>query len=275
MNDPNAPGLDPASPRERPHNLRTEYDALTRYFTTVIQFRFTTAAFFIAAVGLIVGLKTEPTPAHYVLLFLFALGIWIVELRHRSLFRELLTRGRQIEREWGYPSGTKEKSWAFLSQMTPYEARDELLARNATAPCPDTTPLKTKILWFRTTSALSKFFRHTVGLDIIYFSTMGYAIWRLLMPTNSAAVTKEIMIYQTGVGFLALVVLIGIGLACLGYGLMVRSRPDVGKTLDHDPQNNPYPWYKQFWVVGFVLSVCGVLLTVASLLLFWLSLPKP
>jgi hypothetical protein len=48
-------------------------------------------AFFIAAVALVLQVD-DPAPGHYALLFAVSLGLWIVELRNRAIFDNLLRR---------------------------------------------------------------------------------------------------------------------------------------------------------------------------------------
>jgi hypothetical protein len=62
--------------------------ALSAYFGTVTTFRFTTASFFLAAVALVLRIE-DLERHHYLLLLMLSLGAWIVELRNRSLSRNL------------------------------------------------------------------------------------------------------------------------------------------------------------------------------------------
>lgn len=145
------------SQNDRDEFLRTEYKALVEYFGKIITFRFTTVSFFIAAVAFVLG-RANPKWHHYLLLLAFSLGIWIVELRNRSLSGNLVCRAKEIELRWA----NNEKP--FFTHMIPppggwYQ---------------DQAPM----LWFLLPSKW--FITHTVGLDIIYLSVIVYSGWGLL-----------------------------------------------------------------------------------------------
>lgn len=72
-------------------DLRLEYQAVCDYELTVSKMRFQTLSLFLAAVGFIVGLS-NPTQAIGVLLLSLSFGLWIIDLRNRTLlnrYREM------------------------------------------------------------------------------------------------------------------------------------------------------------------------------------------
>ena len=89
-------------PDQDPENLRAEYSALSAYFNTVVTFRFTTLGFYLAAVALICG-GEAPSRSRAFVLLVITVSLYLVELRNRTLYKNLSDRAMQIEREgWGY-----------------------------------------------------------------------------------------------------------------------------------------------------------------------------
>lgn len=146
-----------------------EYNNLSHYFSTVITFRFTTVAFFIAAVALMLRIN-NPTIYHYILLFLISVGIWLVELRNRAIFYNLIERGWEIEKKW---ADHEKGILPFFTHMTPWDAAKKY----PKIPEESRRFDKTRILWFTRFSA--RCISHTMGLDIIYLSVIGYSLWLL------------------------------------------------------------------------------------------------
>lgn len=97
-------------------NLRTEYTALSSYFGTVITFRFTTLGLYLAAAGLILQAATLVSSEKGFLLLCVTLPIWIVELRNRTIFRDLVNRGMEIENVWN--AGSEKAPKRFYQCMT-------------------------------------------------------------------------------------------------------------------------------------------------------------
>lgn len=157
-------------------NLRTEYTALSSYYNTVVTFRFTTLGFFLASVGLIVNAPIKSCHQG-TLLLLITIGLWIVELRNRSLFRCLANRAIQIERDcWGYKH--------FTNAYHPYYSRmfkDKPDPEGDPTHSPTTRPRfeKTRIFGLSISHPVSGLFSHTIGIDIIYAGIVGYAIYRM------------------------------------------------------------------------------------------------
>lgn len=147
---------------DRGEFLRTEYKALVEYFGKIITFRFTTVSFFIAAVALVLGLAKPETyqTHHYLLLLALSLGAWVVELRNRSLSRNLEQRAHQIERVWA-----QEGERPFFTHMIPPHDSDWY-------------PDRAQMLWFLLPPL--RFITHTIGLDLIYLSVIAYSGWGLL-----------------------------------------------------------------------------------------------
>ena len=155
--------------------LKTEYTALAQYFVNVITFRFTTAAFFIAAVALVLQIQ-EPKTAHYILLFALSFGIWVVELRNRAVFDNLLHRAWEIEKRW---RNTEERELPLFTHMTPGAAT----RAGHSIPKDLQTTDQTRMLWFGHFPA--RVVSHTLGLDILYLSVMVFALWSLASPVLS------------------------------------------------------------------------------------------
>ena len=157
----------------RPEDIRAEYASLSAYFGTVISFRFTTLGFFLAAVGPIVSADV-PTRAHAVLLLVVASGAWIVELRNRSIFRELADRGIEIEREdWGYKGADSYKPlYSRMLKTKPNDATEVL----------DPPVSRTKLLFWEFNS---KHLSHTLGIDLIFLGVIVFAVWQLVVLTPS------------------------------------------------------------------------------------------
>ena len=161
-----------AEPRRTAEDIRTEYAALSAYFGTVINFRFTTLGFFLAAVGLIVSADV-PTRAHALLLLLVASGAWIVEMRNRSLFRELAERGIEIERQvWGYRGADAYKP--LYSRML--KTKPSSVIEGTEPPAS-----KTKLLFWEFGA---KHLSHTLGIDLIFLGVIAFAIWQLVVLTS-------------------------------------------------------------------------------------------
>ncbi len=92
-------------------NLRTEYSELSRYFAEVIKFRFTVLGLFAAGqVAVLISAQ-----AHARLVFLLAgivtFAFWIVELRNRITYRNIVERGAEIEKRLGFFLDSKTQSY--------------------------------------------------------------------------------------------------------------------------------------------------------------------
>ena len=161
---------------QRIENLRQEYSALTGFYGTVINWRFATATVFLGAVAFILG-KESLTQEHYLILIAFTIGMWIIELRNRSIFRRILERARKIERIWGYPNLVA--GYAFFGQMTRRIAREEAIKWNKTLEqLPEEGYDPTNVFWFAPTQRFGKYLTHSVGLDILFASTLLYGVWK-------------------------------------------------------------------------------------------------
>jgi hypothetical protein len=216
--------------------LIAEYNNLTRYFSTVITFRFTTASFFIAAVALFLGLK-DASFLHYLLLFLLAIGIWIVELRNRAIFHNLLERGWAIEKNW---ADHDKGDLPFLTHMTPVSAAKKYPSIPREARVFD----KTRILWSPRFSG--KYLTHTVGLDIVYISVLAFSLWSLLGASEISLGGLPMPIIS---GVLGLLVVFG------GINLMKASLLKEGKT--HRVEN-------RLLTGGALITVFGLMIIVYS-----------
>ena len=158
-----------AEPDRTADDIRAEYAALSAYFGTVINFRFTTLGFFLATVGLIASADV-PTRAHALLLLLVGSGAWIVEMRNRSIFRELADRGIEIERQvWGYRDADAYKPfYCRILKTKPSNGNSE-------AKPPAT---RSKILFWEFEFG-AKHLSHTLGIDLIFLGVIAFAIWQI------------------------------------------------------------------------------------------------
>ena len=153
-----------------PENLRAEYSALSAYFNTVVTFRFTTLGFYLAAVALICGSQT-PSRSKAFVLFVITVSLYLVELRNRTLYKNLSDRGMQIEREsWGY-KGAKSYEPFFSHMMRAAPSPTNDLNKDWMPP-----PDYPKVLHFRLPFEVT----HSIALNILFWSIGGYAIFLLL-----------------------------------------------------------------------------------------------
>ena len=105
-------------------NITTKYEALSAYGRQIVTFRFTLLGFFLAAVGLVVS-GVNPSIGEYMLLCFLTLGLYMLELRNRSLLIELDERGIQIEREYWEYVGEKENELFFHVSISQGHATQE------------------------------------------------------------------------------------------------------------------------------------------------------
>lgn len=76
------------------------YNSLLAYINSVVTFRFTSLGFFLAIMALI--LSGTPSFGKYILLNLFTIALYIIELRNRFLKNELDVETKQIVKKWHY-----------------------------------------------------------------------------------------------------------------------------------------------------------------------------
>jgi hypothetical protein len=174
----------------------------------------------------------EPGAPQFLLLFTVSLGVWIVELRNRAIFHNLLRRAWQIEEAW---RDLAKGELPFYTHMTPRDAArwDERIPERLR------TPDQTRVLGFRRFSA--RLVSHSVGLDILYLSVMGYAMWSFLAvsaPTTAPA------------GFDPVLALFALAVIALAYKFLSASRKTTG-------------------LRAFLFGAIGSLLVIATGLLVW------
>jgi hypothetical protein len=98
-----------------------------------------------------------------------AAGAWIIEMRNRSLFRELADRGIEIERNvWGYQGADAYRP--FYSRMLKTKPSDG--SSVATPPAS-----MTKLLFWEFSA---KHLSHTLGIDLIFIGVVAFAIWQFV-----------------------------------------------------------------------------------------------
>ncbi len=148
-----------------PQDVRVEYSALSSYFSTVVQFRFTTLGFFIAAIGFI--LSGDITKSKALLLLFITLALYMIELRNRTLYNNLSDRAMQIERHcWGY-KGSKAYD-PFYSHMMKVRPTDDPDAPEPPELDYPTISNRSEIIPIRVS--------HGRGLDILYAAVAIFAI---------------------------------------------------------------------------------------------------
>jgi len=246
-------------------NLRAEYAALTDYYGKVITFRFTTFALFVPAVALF--LRSDDDPWYrYLLLFAVTLGIWIVELRNRSIYLAILDRACAIEDEWFGTEG-RFNDFSFFRRLI----RNRLVdAENKARQGTDRLPLRphgfdgTQVFLSRRTQWLARFLTHTMGFDIAYVSVMAYAVIRAVATSLP---DRPIGGYQfmTQIVVLAIVALwavVGVVLAIIAYKLLTGGASD---TCNRRHRLGAF----------YVLMSTGVLMIGASARLGWYHAVQP
>ncbi len=180
--------------KEKRADLRAEYAALSGYFTNVVTFRFMTLGFFLAAVGLIVQ-EGKISREEASLLLLLAIGLWIVELRNRSLYRCIEDRGMQIEREcWGYNNEIAYDPFYCCMTKRRHERGMSLKAEEQRPADVSTIrypwiKVHKKLFWpvtpvFKAVRFRARWASHTLGMDVIYWSVMAYAAYHLFFPDS-------------------------------------------------------------------------------------------
>ena len=161
-------------PKPTADDVRAEYTALARYFGQVIGFRFTAATIYFAGIAFI--LQAGLSRSKLVLMLIFSIGMWIVEIRNRGIFYVLGARGMQIERDyWGYKDKLAYSS--FFQRMF----RAEPLkgpAEDTEKPAPDPVRI---LIWMCTEPPrwIEKLISHTMGFDLVYLGVIVFSLWHL------------------------------------------------------------------------------------------------
>ncbi len=148
-------------------NLRTEYTSISQFFNTVVTFRFTTLSLYLAAVGFI--FSGSLSDEKYILLIGISVPLWLIELRNRSLYKELAGRGMQIEREyWGYKGPRAYES--FYSRIMRIKPQD--------SEAPDPPPPANTVLWNR---EIRINVSHTKAFDLLYLFIIAFSAFNLIV----------------------------------------------------------------------------------------------
>lgn len=154
-------------------NLRTEYSALSSYFSSIVGFRLTLLGFYLAAIGLIFsGDWPVPIPVSC-LGIVITLSLYIFELRTRILFHHLAKRAIEIEQvDW------KNKNKAELAKPEEKNHNSALPLFSRLFPLDlEQYNLNSKIsevysetpaMIFQKIPIKGVFISHSVALDIIY-----------------------------------------------------------------------------------------------------------
>lgn len=227
--------------------LRTEYAALAQYFGTVIGFRFTAAGLFLAGAAFLIPKVHEMGWPGYLLLFGIGVGMWIVELRNRSVIHLLLKQGRAIEAEWGYPQSSER--FGLFGAMRSEEAAREARERNvefSKIPVPALTP--TRVLWFAPTMAFAKYLTHTVGLDLLYLGVIIFAGFGLLGWTGQQA-----EYVAQGETHMLWVVIVG---TLSGVAIIAQGRGIIQAMITKDAD-----WRASVFAIGCALIVGGIIVS--------------
>jgi len=153
-------------------DIRTEYSALTHYYSNVITFRFTTLGFFLATVALIVGGENESWE-RFALLLTITVGLWIVEFRNRTIYKALVNRGMEIER----------KEWRNIGELTYSALYCRLQKEEPTLdidPSPCEKPPFESAKFFTKEIQSREWLTHSQGVDIIFLGVLIYSAIKLI-----------------------------------------------------------------------------------------------
>jgi len=175
-----------------PDDVRAEYQAVVGYHASIVTSRFTIAGLYVAAVGFLASavFATDTTwpacLAGSALALWLTVCLWVLELRSRALFTNVVHRGIDIEhRYWGL-TGDEWYNGFFSRQYKEPPAADaekpgELHRRKE--------PDRPHLAWASKpmSTRLSRFISHSMGFDLLYVGGLvfwtGYlllASWKLL-----------------------------------------------------------------------------------------------
>lgn len=180
------PEKDPVKQEEcRQGNLRTEYAALASYHGTVVTFRFTVVGLFLAAAGLLISTDKIECEVKALALIGLTLPVWIIEVRNRTLLRQLTTRGMQIEMLWGYWGGRPfepffQRMISDKGRMRKIDPKFDKGFRDIKPPPPE--PLD----WFcwrgipYSSRTFMRVLSHTFAIDLLFLLTLLYALCALV-----------------------------------------------------------------------------------------------
>lgn len=154
--------------RELRQDRRTEYSALSSYFKTVVNFRFQTVAFYLAAVSLILSKWNSAwsTRREAFVLMVVTMSAYMIELRNRTLYNNLADRAIQIEHD----------VWGYVGETTYYPFFTRMMRPKPPCPAPAGVvrpkPDYPKILGIEVPFQI----RHSDGIDLLYLGMLGYAV---------------------------------------------------------------------------------------------------
>lgn len=165
-------------------NARTEYNAVAKFHSALLNSRFTIAGLYVAAIGFFGGalIKPEITWGVRAIGATFAiwltLCLWILELRTRAIFSNIVHRGIEIEHEvWNLV----DENWytGFFSRQ--YKEPPNW---NHTDPLPRRLdPDRPTLGWgLRPMSPkLSRLINHSMGLDLLYAGSSFFWLGTLII----------------------------------------------------------------------------------------------
>ena len=172
-----------------PDEIRAEHRACVDYHTALVNSRFTVIGFYIAALGFLGGSvfkediewSAKATVSFIAVWITFC--IWIIELRTRALFTNIVHRGIEIEREYwklGPMSG-------FFSRQHKLPADIEVnITQNSKHRMND--PDQPFLGWSKNplSKKLSRYVSHSMGLDLLFSGLLVFWILVTLLSTFNA-----------------------------------------------------------------------------------------
>ncbi len=147
-------------------DIRARRDGVLKKEVNLESLRFQTVSIYLAAVGLIVGLSSS-SRAIGALLLVISAGLWILDLRNRDLVGVLREKGRRLEET--------------INKLAEIEEAEAVSIFN---PSGEREGVKVGFFFFRVylkskpdaARKLSSVVAHQVGIDLIVFGVMGYAV---------------------------------------------------------------------------------------------------
>lgn len=227
-------------------SLRGEYQALVSYFGTVITFRFTTASFYIAAIGLIFSANNIQSST-YLLVAFVTIAVWILELRNRAIFRRLIARGTEIECQLGI---TTPNSFGLMAMQRPFDSHRYFL-RIGVPGDRILSPqyFSTSMFWFRDTLFMAKYISHTAGLDLLFLTVLGLSVWRVVNVDALGSVGWAQLGGATLLAFGALMAW------CVGFKKRTSESIVNGSTV----RESSWEWNNQLAVlIGLLTAILGL-----------------
>jgi hypothetical protein len=147
-------------------NQLGQYVELNRYFIEVIKFRLTILGFFVG--GSLLAISQGTRNWQFYVILVIAIGMWVMELRTRIIFRELGNLGENIEKRWRTLSEQDRTNppWGYFGR----------------ALAPAVAP-SFNLLGFRARPKhwliVERLLTHSFGIDLIYLTVVVGSLLRI------------------------------------------------------------------------------------------------